>query len=291
MAEITAKMVKELREATGAGMMECKKALTEAEGVFEKAVDVLRTHGLAKAAKKAGRATNEGRVNVAVCKNDARKGAVVEINCETDFVALTDKFQDYCDTFTRAVVHNDPATVDELLESEYEGEKVGDTLTEAIHIIGENMQISNFTRLEIEGTGALVPYIHMNGRIGVLVGFTFGNEATATDERFLAMGKDVAMQIAATNPVSLDKDSVPEDIREHEFEIYKAQAAESGKPENIQEKIATGRMEKFYKENCLVEQDFVKDPDTTVGAYIAKCAKEIGDDIKVVSFARIELGE
>lgn len=291
MAEITAKMVKELREATGAGMMECKKALTEAEGVFEKAVDVLRTHGLAKAAKKAGRATNEGRVNVAVCKNDARKGAVVEINCETDFVALTDKFQDYCDTFTRAVVHNDPATVDELLESEYEGEKVGDTLTEAIHIIGENMQISNFKRLEIEGTGALVPYIHMNGRIGVLVGFTFGNEATATDERFLAMGKDVAMQIAATNSVSLDKDSVPEDIREHEFEIYKAQAAESGKPENIQEKIATGRMEKFYKENCLVEQDFVKDPDTTVGAYIAKCAKEIGDDIKVVSFARIELGE
>lgn len=291
MAEITAKMVKELREATGAGMMECKKALAEAEGVFEKAVDVLRTHGLAKAAKKAGRATNEGRVNVAVCKNDARKGAVVEVNCETDFVALTDKFQDYCDTFTRAVVHNNPATVDELLESEYEGEKVGDALTEAIHIIGENMQISNFKRLEIDGTGALVPYIHMNGRIGVLVGFTFNNEATAADERFLAMGKDVAMQIAATNPVSLDKDSVPEDVREHEFEIYKAQAAESGKPENIQEKIATGRMEKFYKENCLVEQEFVKDPDITVGAYIAKCAKEIGDDIKVVSFARIELGE
>ncbi len=291
MAEITAKMVKELREATGAGMMECKKALTEAEGDFEKAVDVLRTHGLAKAAKKAGRATNEGRVNVAVCKKDARKGAVVEVNCETDFVALTDKFQDYCDTFTRAVVHGNPANVDELLESEYEGEKVGDTLTEAIHIIGENMQISNFKRLEIDGTGALVPYIHMNGRIGVLVGFTFNNEATATDERFLAMGKDVAMQIAATNPVSLDKDSVPADIREHEFEIYKAQAAESGKPENIQEKIATGRMEKFYKENCLVEQEFVKDPDTTVGAYIAKCAKEIGDDIKVVEFARIELGE
>ncbi len=291
MAEITAKMVKELREATGAGMMECKKALTEAEGDFEKAVDVLRMHGLAKAAKKAGRATNEGRVNVAVCKNDARKGAVVEVNCETDFVALTDKFQDYCDTFTRAVVHNNPATVDELLESEYEGEKVGDALTEAIHIIGENMQISNFKRLEIDGTGALVPYIHMNGRIGVLVGFTFDNEATATDERFLAMGKDVAMQIAATNPVSLDKESVPADIREHEFEIYKAQAAESGKPENIQEKIATGRMEKFYKENCLVEQEFVKDPDITVGAYIAKCAKEIGDDIKVVSFARIELGE
>lgn len=291
MAEITAKMVKELREATGAGMMECKKALTEAEGVFEKAVDVLRTHGLAKAAKKAGRATNEGRVNVAVCKNDARKGAVVEINCETDFVALTDKFQDYCDTFTRAVVHNDPATVDELLESEYEGEKVGDTLTEAIHIIGENMQISNFKRLEIEGTGALVPYIHMNGRIGVLVGFTFGNEATATDERFLAMGKDVAMQIAATNPVSLDKDSVPEDIREHEFEIYKAQAAESGKPENIQEKIATGRLEKFYKESCLTEQAFVKNPDQSVTDYVNEVAKKLGGTIKVTGFKRFMLGE
>lgn len=291
MAEITAKMVKELREATGAGMMECKKALTEAEGVFEKAVDVLRTHGLAKAAKKAGRATNEGRVNVAVCKNDARKGAVVEINCETDFVALTDKFQDYCDTFTRAVVHNDPATVDELLESEYEGEKVGDTLTEAIHIIGENMQISNFKRLEIEGTGALVPYIHMNGRIGVLVGFTFGNEATATDERFLAMGKDVAMQIAATNPVSLDKDSVPEDIREHEFEIYKAQAAESGKPENIQEKIATGRLEKFYKESCLTEQAFVKNPDQNVTDYVNEVAKKLGGTIKVTGFKRFMLGE
>lgn len=291
MAEITAKMVKELREATGAGMMECKKALTEAEGVFEKAVDVLRTHGLAKAAKKAGRATNEGRVNVAVCKNDARKGAVVEINCETDFVALTDKFQDYCDTFTRAVVHNDPATVDELLESEYEGEKVGDTLTEAIHIIGENMQISNFKRLEIEETGALVPYIHMNGRIGVLVGFTFDNEATATDERFLAMGKDVAMQIAATNPVSLDKDSAPEDIREHEFEIYKAQAAESGKPENIQEKIATGRMEKFYKENCLTEQAFVKNPDQSINQYTDECAKNLGGTIKVTGFVRWALGE
>ena len=291
MAEITAKMVKELREATGAGMMECKKALTEAEGDFEKAVDVLRTHGLAKAAKKAGRATNEGRVNVAVCKNDARKGAVVEVNCETDFVALTDKFQDYCDTFTRAVVHNNPATVDELLESEYEGEKVGDALTEAIHIIGENMQISNFKRLEIDGTGALVPYIHMNGRIGVLVGFTFNNEATATDERFLAMGKDVAMQIAATNPVSLDKESVPAGIREHEFEIYKAQAAESGKPENIQEKIATGRLEKFYKENVLTEQAYVKDPDKSVADYTAEVAKELGTTIEIVDFTRFVLGE
>lgn len=288
MAAITAAMVKELREATGAGMMECKKALTEADGDFDAAVDVLRTRGLAAAAKKAGRATNEGRVNVLV---EGKKGAVVQVNCETDFVALTDKFGGYVDTFTKAVIENDPADPAALLESEYEGEKVQDALTEAIHVIGENMQVSNFKRLEVEGTGALVPYIHMGGKIGVLVSFSFNNEATASDEKFLAMGKDVAMQIAATNPVALDEESVPEEVREHEMSIYKAQAAESGKPENIQEKIATGRMKKFYKESCLVDQDFVKDPDQTVSSYIASVAKELGDEIKVVDFARIALGD
>ncbi len=288
MAAITAAMVKELREATGAGMMECKKALTEADGDFDAAVDVLRTRGLAAAAKKAGRATNEGRVNALV---EGKKGAVVQVNCETDFVALTDKFGGYVDTFTKAVIENDPADPAALLESEYEGEKVQDALTEAIHVIGENMQVSNFKRLEVEGTGALVPYIHMGGKIGVLVSFSFNNEATASDEKFLAMGKDVAMQIAATNPVALDEESVPEEVREHEMSIYKAQAAESGKPENIQEKIATGRMKKFYKESCLVDQDFVKDPDQTVSSYSASVAKELGDEIKVVDFARIALGD
>lgn len=288
MAAITAAMVKELREATGAGMMECKKALTEADGDFDAAVDVLRTRGLAAAAKKAGRATNEGRVNALV---EGKKGAVVQVNCETDFVALTDKFGGYVDTFTKAVIENDPADPAALLESEYEGEKVQDALTEAIHVIGENMQVSNFKRLEVEDTGALVPYIHMGGKIGVLVSFSFNNEATASDEKFLAMGKDVAMQIAATNPVALDEESVPEEVREHEMSIYKAQAAESGKPENIQEKIATGRMKKFYKESCLVDQDFVKDPDQTVSSYIASVAKELGDEIKVVDFARIALGD
>ncbi len=288
MAQITAQMVKELREATGAGMMECKKALTEAEGDFDAAVDVLRTRGLAAAAKKAGRATNEGRVNAVV---EGKAGAVVQVNCETDFVALTDKFGEYVDTFTKAVIENAPADPEALLETEFNGEKVQDALTEAIHVIGENMQISSFKRLEVEGTGALVPYIHMGGKIGVLVAFNFNNEATATDERFVAMGKDVAMQIAATDPVALDEASVPEDVREHEMSIYKAQAAESGKPENIQEKIATGRMHKFYKENCLVDQDFVKDTDQTVASYVASVAKELGDDIKIVDFARIALGE
>lgn len=288
MAQVTAAMVKELREMTGAGMMECKKALTEADGDLNGAVDILRTRGLAQAAKKAGRATNEGRVCVVV---DGDTGAVCQVNCETDFVALTDKFQDYADKFTAAVVANDPATVEDLLESEFEGGKLRDELTEAIHIIGENMKIANFDRLSLDGTGALVPYIHMNGKIGVLVAFSFDNESTADDERFITMGKDVAMQIAATAPVSIDEESVPAEVREHEMSIYKAQAAESGKPEAIQEKIALGRMSKFYKENCLVDQEFVKDSDITVGQYIARVAKEIGDDIKVVGFSRIALGE
>lgn len=288
MAQVTAAMVKELREMTGAGMLECKKALTEADGDVDGAVDILRTRGLAQAAKKAGRATNEGRVSAIV---DGKAGAVCQVNCETDFVALTEKFQGYVEKFTNAVIANDPADVEALLESEFEGAKLQDELTEAIHIIGENMRIANFERLAVEGTGALVSYIHMNGKIGVLVSFAFGNEATGADARFQTMGKDVAMQIAATSPVSVDEESVPEDVREHELSIYKAQAAESGKPEAIQEKIALGRMSKFYKESCLLDQDFVKDPDITVGQYIANAAKELGDEIKVVDFARIALGE
>ncbi len=288
MAQVTAAMVKELREMTGAGMLECKKALTEADGDIDGAVDILRTRGLAQAAKKAGRATNEGRVCAVV---DGKAGAVCQVNCETDFVALTDKFQGYADKFTAAVVANDPESVEALLESEYEGTKLQDELTEAIHIIGENMKIANFKRLVVDGAGALVPYIHMNGKIGVLVAFACGNDATAADERFAVMGKDVAMQIAATSPVSIDEESVPAEVREHELSIYKAQAAESGKPEAIQEKIALGRMSKFYKENCLVDQDFVKNGDITVREYIAGVAKELGDEIKVVDFARIALGE
>ena len=291
MAKITAQMVKELREATDAGMMECKKALTEADGDFDKAADILRTNGLAKAVKKAGRATNEGRVNAVVSADDPKLGAVVQVNCETDFVALNDKFGDIVEKFTGAVLANKPADVEALLAAEYEGETVQEALTEAIHIIGENMQISSFKLLEVAGTGALVPYIHMNGKIGVLVSFAFNNEATAADERFTTMGKDVAMQIAATNPISLDQDSVPAEVREHEMAIYKAQAAESGKPENIQEKIAEGRMRKFYEENCLVAQEFVKDSDLTVEGYVNKVAKEIGDEIKIVEFARIAIGD
>ncbi len=289
MANITAAMVKELREATGAGMMECKKALTEADGDQAGAIDILRTRGLAAAAKKADRATNEGRATAFVCPT-CGAGAVVEVNCETDFVAINEKFGAYCEDFAKAVIANDPADVEALKESEFNGAKIADTLTEAIHVIGENMQIARFKRVAAPETGAVVSYNHMNNKIGVLAAFACGNAATTETEAFKAMGKDVCMQIAALNPVSLDKDSVPAEVAQHELDIYKAQAAESGKPEQIQEKIAQGRMAKFYKENCLVAQDFLKDPDKSVQEYINSVAKELGDTIKIVEFARIELG-
>ena len=286
---ITAAMVKELREMTDAGMMECKKALTEAEGDMEKAVDILRTRGLAAAAKKAGRATNEGRILAKVCST-CGKGAVVEVNCETDFVAINEKFGAYCDKIATAVILNNPADVDALKASEIDGETVDAVLTDAIHVIGENMQVRRFKFVDPGENGALVAYNHMNNKIGVIVAFEVEGIDTAADA-FQAYGKNVAMQVAAMPPVAANRDAVPADVIDHEMEIYKAQAAESGKPENIQVKIAEGRMEKFYKENCLTEMVYVKDNDQTIQTYTDATAKELGGSIKVVDFVRFALGE
>ena len=210
---------------------------------------------------------------------------------EKTMAAINEKFGEYCDKIATAVILNNPADVEALKESEFEGAKVADVLTDAIHVIGENMQVARFAYVEPAQTGAIVSYNHMNNKIGVLVSFATGKAETTATDAFKAMGADVAMHIAAMNPVSLDKDSVPAEVAQHELEIYKAQAAESGKPENIQEKIAEGRMSKFYKENCLLAQDFVKDPDKTVEQYVAGVAKELGDTIEVVSYVRMALGE
>lgn len=289
MAEITAALVKELREMTGAGMMECKKALTEAEGDIDKAVDVLRTHGLAAAAKKAGRATNEGMV-MALVSEDGQAGALVELNCETDFVGMNEKFHAYAEKITTAVIANKPADMDALKASEIEGEKVEDVVTDAIHTLGENIQLARFAYAG-QPEGAVASYIHGGGKIGVLVEFKLGDTSFATNEDFKKYGRDIAMQVAAASPVAATRESVDPAIIEHEMSIYKAQAAESGKPENIQEKIATGRMEKFYKESCLTEQAFVKDPDQSVNQYTAAVAKQLGTTIEIVDFTRFMLGE
>jgi elongation factor Ts len=286
MANITASMVKELREMTGAGMMECKKALAEADGNMDAAVDVLRTRGLAAVAKKAGRATNEGTV-MAIVDETCTKGAIIELNCETDFVAINDKFKGYATRMANVALANASTDVEAFKACKDGDETIEEVLTDCIHVIGENCQIARVTYAEAQGVAS---YIHGAGKIGILVTFDVEGVDPAS-EGFQKCGRDVAMQVAAINPVSATRESVPADVAAHELEIYKAQAAESGKPENIQEKIAQGRMEKFYKENCLTEQEFVKNPDVTVKEYVDACAKELGGKIAITGFTRFALGE
>lgn len=286
MAQITAAMVKELRELTGAGMMECKKALVEAEGILDKAVDVLRTRGLAAVAKKAGRATNEGYV-MAITNDDATTGVIVELKCETDFVSTNEKFQGYVSRIAKAALASKPADVEALKAADADGETVEDVLTDCIHVMGENCSLS---RVAVAEGQAIASYIHGAGKIGVLVTFEVEGVDTASAE-FAQCGKDVAMQVAAIAPIAANRDKVDPAVVEHEMSIYKAQAAESGKPANIQEKIATGRLEKFFKEQCLTEQVFVKDNEKTVSQYVDSVAKTLGGSIKIVDFIRFQLGE
>jgi len=273
---ITAELVKQLREKTGAGMMDCKKVLTETNGDEEKAIELLRERGIAKAAKKSDRIAAEGLVTTYVTA-DQKVGAVVEVNAETDFVAKNEEFRNFVADIAKQVAEKNPATVEELLAqtSMVETDKtVQDVLTNKIATIGENMSIRRFERFE--SNGLVESYIHGDGKIGVLVEMENGN----TD-----LAKDVCMQIAAAKPEYLNRESVPADRVAHEMEILKAQAVNEGKPEAVAEKIVQGRINKFYGEICLVEQDFVKDPDQTVGKLVES------KGAKIVRFARFEKGE
>lgn len=289
MAQITAAMVKQLREMTDSPMMECKKALVEADGDMDAAVDVLRKNGLAKAAKKAGRETNEGAV-AAYISEDGKTGALVELSCETDFVASNPKFTGFASSLAKVVADVKPADVEALLAAEMNGETVEAELTELIHVIGENMKIARFAVRTVEA-GALSSYIHMGGKIGVLCEFSFDKPETASADAFKTFAHDVAMQVAATSPVSARREDVPAEIVEREKAIYMAQAAESGKPEAIQEKMAVGRLEKFFKGSVLNEQEFIKDSNMTVKSYSESVSKELGDTVKVIAFDRLVRGE
>ena len=273
---ITAELVKQLREKTGAGMMDCKKVLTETNGDEEKAIELLRERGIAKAAKKSDRIAAEGLVTTYVTA-DQKVGAVVEVNAETDFVAKNEDFRNFVADIAKQVAEKNPATVEELLAqtSMVETDKtIQDVLTNKIATIGENMSIRRFERFE--SNGLVESYIHGDGKIGVLVEMENGNTELA---------KDVCMQIAAARPEYLDREAVPADRVAHEMEILKAQAVNEGKPEAVAEKIVQGRINKFYGEICLVEQDFVKDPDQTVGKLVES------KGAKIVRFARFEEGE
>ena len=281
----TAKDVQTLRERTGCGMMDCKKALTETDGDMEKAIEVLREKGLAAAAKKAGRIAAEGVVYAYV--DEAKKiGVVIEVNSETDFVAKNDSFIAFVDTCAKTIAEQNPATVEALLDCKAAGsnETVADMLREKILTIGENMKIRRFARYE----GEVVTYIHGGGRIGVMVGF----ETDLADKaEFKDYAKDIAMQVAASAPTYLDKASVPSETIEKEKEILTVQAINEGKPANIAEKMVMGRISKYYKEVCLLEQTFIKDGDLSVTQYTEKVAKELGGSIKVTGFVRYEKGE
>ena len=271
---ITASMVKDLRTKTGAGMMDCKKALVEAEGDMEKAVDILREKGLSQAAKKASRVAADGAV-VSAISADGKVGTIVEVNCETDFVGSNDDFRALAARIAHQIRAVIPADVAALLASEMDGKAVKDQVTEAVAKIGENISVRRFVRYE-SAEGAVYSYIHGGGKIGVLV------EMKGADAE---LGKDVAMQGAAANPSYLDRTQVPQAEIEHEKEVLAVEARNEGKPEKIIEKMVLGRINKYYKEVCLVDQEFIKDGDLT----IAKLLKS--KNAEVVRFARFQLGE
>jgi len=273
---VTASQVKDLREKTGAGMMDCKKVLTETDGDMEKAIELLRERGIAKAAKKSDRVAAEGLVDAYVTE-DGKIGAVVEVNAETDFVAKNDEFKSFVADVAKQIALTNPATVEELLAAKSiveEDKTVQEVLTNKIATIGENMSIRRFARYET--TGLVEKYIHGEGKIGVLVELENGNSELA---------KDICMQIAAAKPEFLDRESVPAERVEKEMEILKAQAMNEGKPAEIAEKMVQGRIGKFYGEICLVEQDFVKNPDMKIKQLLES------KEAKINRFARFEKGE
>ena len=273
---VTANQVKELREKTGAGIMDCKRVLLETDGDMEKAIELLRERGIAKAAKKSDRIAAEGLVE-AYISEDKKVGSIVEVNAETDFVAKNEEFKKFVSDVARQIAETNPANVEELLESKSifeEGKTVKEILINKIAIIGENMSIRRFARYE--SNGLVGKYIHGEGKIGVLVDVENGDDELA---------KDVCMQIAAARPEFLDRDSVPADRLESEMKILKAQAINEGKPAEIAEKIVQGRIGKFYGEICLVEQEFVKNPDIKVKQLLES------KNAKVIRFVRFEKGE
>jgi elongation factor Ts len=276
MAEITAAAVGKLREMTGAGLMDCKKALAEAGGDIEKAVDILRKKGAASAAKKSSREANEG-VIVRALQADNRAGILVEVNCETDFVARNEAFGTFCDEVAKTLLANPKADVEAMR-------------TAQVAKIGENIQISRFHRMEVSGNGIVTAYIHTGAKVGVLVEVGAGKEATTASEEFKQLAKDITLQIAAGHPFVVSREPVPADLRAKEKEIAAEQV--KGKPPQAIAKIVEGKLEKFYQGYCLLDQGFVKkNSEIAVKDHVASVAKQLGDEITIRRFVRFQVGE
>ncbi len=273
MAEISASDVKKLRNITGAGMMDCKKALKETGGDFDAAVEIIRKKGQAVANKRADREATEGVV-LANTDSDQTIGVITVLNCETDFVAKNESFVEVAESIARLAVEKNPANLEELKELELEGRKVSEVITDQVGVIGEKIDVSYYEKIEAP---MVASYIHPGNKLATLVGFS--------KKADIKVGKDIAMQVAAMNPVAIDKEGVPQEIVDKELEIGKDQARQEGKPENILEKIAQGKLNKYFKENTLLDQDFTKDSKKTVRQYL----QEFDKDLKVTGFLRYSL--
>ena len=290
MAAITSAMVKELRERTSAGMMDCKKALVESDGDMEKAIEWLREKGLSQAAKKASRIAAEGVVSQFVTE-DGKIGAIAEVNCETDFVAKTDNFVNFANKVAKQVALANPADVDALLAQpsvDDSSKTINDLVSDATVAIGEKISIRRFSRYETEGV--VSTYIHLGGKVGVMVEVS-ADEAGRTNDTVKTFAHDLALQIAAAKPEAVRREEVDTEKLEKEKEILRAQALNEGKPEKIVERMVEGRIEKYYKEVCLLEQPFVKDGDKTIKGLMGEIAKETGAQLDIVRFSRFERGE
>lgn len=280
--EISAALVKSLRDKTGAGMMDCKKALMETGGDMDKAVDYLRKKGAATAEKRSDRRANEGVVLTSI---ENGTGIILEVNCETDFVARSEDFLLFAKQTLQTIKNDHPADVPALLTAGSSGKTVGEALTEVIGKIGEKIEIKRFTTFE--GSGMLVDYIHPGSKLGVLLELNPRSDASELQQ----LGKDLAMQIAAMNPVAIDRTSVPKELQEKELEIYRQQAREQGKPDQMLDRIAEGKLNKYFQEFTLLEQSFIRDSTKTVKEHIADVGKSAGLPVAVVRYRRFQVGE
>ncbi len=285
---ITASLVKELREKTNVGMMECKKALTEAGGDIDAAVKLLRERGAVKAAKKADREVNEGTVTTKISA-DGKSGILFQLSCETDFVSRNDNFKALVTELEDALIATDATDTESALAASHGEGTVDAYLKAKVLELGENLVLSDFTRFSVEGEGIVSSYIHMGGKVGVLIEVATGSDISSKDE-FVSLVKDVNLHIAAAAPSGLNREDIPAELVEAEKEIFRKQMENENKPADIIEKIITGKLGKFYSEQCLTEQGFVKDPSVSIKELVAQVAKETGSDIAIQRFTRVSIG-
>ena len=287
---ITASLVKELREKTGVAMMECKNALKETEGDIDAAIKILRERGEAKAEKKASRDANEGII-VAALAESGKSGVLVEINCETDFVAKNENFQAFVGEVAATVLASEVTDLEAAKALPKGDETLEGFIKTKVLEMGENLQFRRFERLTLNGEGAVASYIHLGGKVGVLIEVSAEKAETASSDAFKDLVKDLTLHIAATSPAGLKREDIPAELVESEKDIFRKQKEGAGKPADILEKIIEGKLGKFYSERCLLEQGFVKEPDTSIKSLLEANGKDLGDTITVNSFLRFGLGE